>query len=94
MMSAPGRTSNSKPATLSELLSKIRVKAVKRDKMFPMKQKVLGLNASLLSTTWKRLISLSFGKIKGLRNRTRIITHFVDVILLMNQKNGPLITCK
>lgn len=81
-------------SSIATLLSKIRVKAVKRDKMFPMKPKVLNLNASHLSVAWKRVISLSFGRISGLRNRTRIVQNFVKVMLRMVEHHGPLTTVK
>lgn len=62
--------------------------------MFPITTKVLNLHGARLSVPWKKIISLSMGRVTGLRNRLVIASRFVQLILRLRKNHGADFTVK
>lgn len=63
-------------------------------KVFPVSLAVLGLSKSRFSVAWKKILSLSMGRINGLRNRLVITRKFIDLLLELKKNHGTDFTIK
>jgi len=64
------------------------------DKMFPISSSLLSVKKSLLSIPFIKILTLSFGRISGLRNRVIILNTFFKFILALHKNHGSDFTIK
>nr|UPW42208.1 MAG: putative RNA dependent RNA polymerase [Xinjiang mito-like virus 67] len=71
-------------------ISSLRRKFVKslETKMFPISPKVLALKGSPLSVPFLKILSLSMGRISGLRNRIILTQRFLSLVLRFSKNHG------
>lgn len=77
-------------------ISSLRNKFVKslETKMFPISSKVLALKGSPLSVPLLKILSLSMGRISGLRNRIILTQRFINLVLLYSKNHGSTAAIK
>jgi hypothetical protein len=73
---------------------KVRKSKKVMDKVFPISSKLLSIKKSLISIPLIKLLTLSMGRISGLRNRVIIITNFFKLVLHLNKNHGSDFTIK
>nr|UPW42120.1 MAG: putative RNA dependent RNA polymerase [Henan mito-like virus 27] len=78
----------------TSLLDLIKLKASVEHKMFAISPKVLSLSKSPLSIPMKKILSLSMGRIEGLRNRVVIVQGFYRLVLSLKKNHGVDFTIK
>jgi len=63
-------------------------------KVFPVSLQTLSLTGGPLSVAWKKILSLSMGRIAGLRNRLVITNNFIKLVCRISDSNGANFTIK
>ena len=80
--------------SLNKIWSKTRKQKYQATKVFPISMSVLGLTKSRLAVPWKKIISLSTGKVSGLRNRLVITTNFIKLLVRLQENHEANFTIK
>lgn len=80
--------------SLNKIWSKTRKQKYQATKVFPISMEVLGLSKSRLAVPWKKIISLSTGKVSGLRNRLVITMNFIKLLVRLKENHGADFTIK
>jgi len=78
----------------NSLLDILKIAASNPIKMFAISPRLLSLRGSQISSPLLKILSLSMGRISGLRNRVIVVQRFFSLVLSMKKQHGSDFTIK